>query len=423
MIRLRSFLSEELLDEAAAAGKNLHLEHIEDEILNFGVKGGRASINFLQELRNMLAGNSTKKVNVTVKWDGAPAIFAGTDPEDGKFFVGTKGVFAKNPKTVKTMADLDTYGYSGGLRDKLILALKEMPKLGINGVLQGDMMFSSDDLETKTIDGQEYITFQPNTIVYAIPTGSDLAKTIQKAKMGIIFHTTYEGGPTLADMTASFGANVSGLRSTPSVWFDNADYQDVSGKVLFTDKETTELTRYLSRAGTVFQKIDSRSLDNFIRAQSQLASAAGSSFKTYNNSFIRAGKAIKDPRKHAMDYLRYFEDWWQTKMIAKVKTEAAKEAKRQKMKEHMRIIQKNLKTIQQITEFQIHLVDAKSMIVKKLNSGAGAMKTFVQTPTGFKVVGDEGYVAVDRLGKNAVKLVDRLEFSYNNFTAQKNWSK
>ena len=385
-----------------------HIEHPEDSILT-------GDLSVLEWF--------TTESKISLKIDVTPSRVWGTNPESGKFFVGTKGIFAKNPKIVKTPSDLDTYGYSGGLRDKLTLALKEMPKLGVSGVLQGDMMFSSDDLEPKTIDGQEYITFQPNTIVYAIPTGSDLAKTIQKAKMGIIFHTTYEGGPTLADMTASFGANISGLRSTPSVWFDNADYQDVSGKVLFTDKETVELTRHLSRAGSVFQKINSKSLDEFIRTQSQLASASGSSFKTYNNSFIRAGKPIKDPRKHAMDYLRYFEDWWQTKMIATVKTEKTKEVKTQKMKEHMRIIQRNLRTIQQITEFQIHLVNAKSMIVEKLNSGAGAMKTFVQTPTGFKVVGDEGYVAVDRLGKNAVKLVDRLEFSFNNFTAQKNWSK
>ncbi len=68
-------------------GKNLHLEHLEDEIINYGIDGGRAALNFLRSLRDMLAGASRSSVNMTVKWDGAPAIFAGVDPEDGKFFV------------------------------------------------------------------------------------------------------------------------------------------------------------------------------------------------------------------------------------------------------------------------------------------------------------------------------------------------
>ena len=161
--------TQHLLDEAASPGKNLHLEHIEDEILNFGVPGGRAAINFIQSLRDMFAGEARSPVDISVKWDGAPAIFAGIDPEDEKFFVGTKGVFAKNPKLVKSTADLDKHGYSGGLRDKLQIALKELPKLGFKGVLQGDMMFTQSDLETTTIGDEDYITFQPNTIVYAIP--------------------------------------------------------------------------------------------------------------------------------------------------------------------------------------------------------------------------------------------------------------
>ena len=97
MINFSSFITED------KAGKNLHLEHIEDEILNFGVSGGRAAINFVQSLRDMLAGASRSSVNMTVKWDGAPAIFAGIDPSDGKFFVAKKSVFNVNPKLYKTV--------------------------------------------------------------------------------------------------------------------------------------------------------------------------------------------------------------------------------------------------------------------------------------------------------------------------------
>ena len=417
--------TQHILSEAAAAGKNLHLEHIEDEILNFGVPGGRAAINFVQSLRDMFAGESRGKVDISVKWDGAPAVFAGIDPEDGKFFVGVKGVFAKNPKVIKSVSDLDKHGYSGGLRDKLVVALKQLSSLGIKGVLQGDMMFTQGDFENTTIGGEDYLTFQPNTIVYAVPVGSPLAAKLKAAKMGVVWHTTYTGGPTLADMKASFGVDVSGLKKSRNVWYDDASYRDVSGKMLFTAKETTEITRYLSRAGKVFQRINSRDLAAFLNLQRQLAGAAiGSSLKTYNNTKVREGQKITNARAHTRGYSQYFEAWWKTNQIDKVKQASSKKRKEALMRQHLRVIRRTEPTIRQVIEFQGHIVDAKDFIVGKLDGGARRLaSTFIKTATGYKVVNDEGYVVVDRLKGNAVKLVDRLEFSYNNFTAIKNWDK
>ena len=411
------------IEEAASPGKNLHLEHIEDEILNFGVPGGRAAINFIQSLRDMFAGQSKAKVDISVKWDGAPAIFAGIDPEDGKFFVGTKGVFNKNPKLVKSPADVKNF--SAGLQDKLTLAYNHLSKLGIKNVIQGDMMFTQADLEKTSIGDEEYITFQPNTIVYAVPANSQFAQRIKSAKIGVVWHTTYTGGNTLADMSASFGADVSGLKRSKNVWFDDASYRDVSGKMLFTQKETTEITRYLSRAGKVFQKIDSRALKNFLDMQDKLAgSAVGSSFKTYNNTKVRAGEKVTDPRAHARGYAKYFEEWWRTKQIDVAKQEKTKKLKEKIMKEHLKVIRQTAPTIRQVVEYQGHILDAKHFIVNKLDTGARRLaKTFIKTKTGYKVTPDEGYVVVDRMKGNAVKLVDRLEFSYNNFTAVKNWDK
>ena len=411
------------IEEAASPGKTLHLEHIEDERLNFGVPGGRAAINFIQSLRDMFAGQSKAKVDISVKWDGAPAIFAGIDPEDGKFFVGTKGVFNKNPKLVKSPADVKNF--SAGLQDKLTLAYNHLSKLGIKNVIQGDMMFTQADLEKTSIGDEEYITFQPNTIVYAVPANSQFAQRIKSAKIGVVWHTTYTGGNTLADMSASFGADVSGLKRSKNVWFDDASYRDVSGKMLFTQKETTEITRYLSRAGKVFQKIDSRALKNFLDMQDKLAgSAVGSSFKTYNNTKVRAGEKVTDPRAHARGYAKYFEEWWRTKQIDVAKQEKTKKLKEKIMKEHLRVIRQTAPTIRQVVEYQGHILDAKHFIVNKLDTGARRLaKTFIKTKTGYKVTPDEGYVVVDRMKGNAVKLVDRLEFSYNNFTAVKNWDK
>ena len=216
------------------AGKNLHLEHIEDEIINNGVDGGRAAINFLRSLRDMLSGSARSSVSMTVKWDGAPAIFTGIDPSDGKFFVAKKSVFNVNPKLYKSDAEIDA-DLSGTLNSKFKVALAELSKLGIKNVLQGDLMYT-DDIKDETIDGTKYLTFQPNTIVYAVPVDSELGKTMSKSKIGIVFHTTYSG-KSLPDMKASFGADISGLRKPSSVWMEDATYKDPSGRAPFNANE------------------------------------------------------------------------------------------------------------------------------------------------------------------------------------------
>ena len=401
-------------------GKNLHLEHIEDEILNYGVDGGRAALNFLRSLRDMLSGSARSSLNMTVKWDGAPAIFAGIEPETGDFFVAKKSVFNVNPKLYKTAQEIDD-DLSGALNEKFKVALAEFSKLGIKGVLQGDLMFTSD-VETETIDGDKYYTFQPNTIVYAIPVDSALGKTINKAKVGIVWHTTYTGD-TLQGMTASFGADISGLSKSSSVWMDDATYKDVSGKATFTTAETESITAILSQVGKTFQKINANGLRKFLTVQNGMTGAiAGASLKTYNNSKVRAGEKINNPGAHAKGYEKWVETSIQ-KQIDKAKSDKGKEKYTAMQKEYMREVRKHTGNLKQIITFQNLLVDAKMQIVKKLNSVKGLTDTFVKTKDGFKVTNPEGYVAIDRISGGAVKLVDRMEFSFNNFTAIKSWDK
>jgi len=402
------------------AGKNLHLEHIEDEILNFGVPGGRAAINFIRSLRDMFSGESRSSVNMTVKWDGAPAIFAGVEPETGDFFVAKKSVFNATPKLYKTEAEIDA-DLSGNLNSKFKVALKEFSKLGIKGVLQGDLMFT-DDVETTKIDGTNYYTFQPNTIVYAVPTDSELGKVINKAKVGIVWHTTYSG-TALQDMTASFGASISKLTKTSTVWMDDATYKDASGTATFTSTENAEVTGHLSNAGKTFQRINSAKLSKFLRLQDSLTGKlVGASLKTYNNSKVRKGEAVKNPKQHAAGYVTWVENHF-AKEVDKVKTEKSKDVLRTKGKEYAREFKKDLTNLEQVIAFQSHLVNAKMGIVKKLNSVKGLTDTFIKTSNGFKVTNPEGYVAIDRVSGDAVKLVDRMEFSFNNFTAIKAWDK
>ena len=414
MISFKDMLAE------SKAGKNLHLEHLEDEILNFGVDGGRAAINFLRSLRDMLAGSTRSSVNMTVKWDGAPAIFAGIEPETGDFFVAKKSVFNVNPKLYKTDADIDD-DLSGNLNAKFKVALAELPKLGIKGVLQGDLMFT-DDIETDTIDGTKYYTFQPNTIVYAAPVNSDLGKQMNRAKMGIVWHTTYTG-KKLQDMKASFGADISKLNKVPSVWMDDATYKDVSGKATFTENETEDITAILSQTGRTFNKINGPKLRAFLRFQDSLTGVlAGASLKTYNNSKVRAGEKITNPRLHAKGYEKWVFDSIQ-KQIDKAKSDKGKQKYTNIQKEYVREVKRHTTNLVQVITFQNLLVDAKMQIVKKLNSVKGLTDTFIRTPNGYKVTNPEGYVAIDRVSGGAVKLVDRLEFSFNNFTAVKAWDR
>ena len=402
------------------AGKNLHLEHLEDEIINNGVAGGRAAINFLQSLRDMLAGSARSSINMTVKWDGAPAIFAGIDPSDGKFFVAKKSVFNVNPKLYKTNQEIDD-DLSGTLNEKFKVALKEFSKLGIKGVIQGDLMFT-DDLSKETIEGVSYYTFQPNTIVYAVPVDSDLGRVMNKANIGVVWHTTYTGS-SLPEMKASFGVDISKLSKPTSVWMDDATYKDVSGRATFTQKETDAVTKILSNTGKTFQRINAPMLRQFLKLQDSLTGVlVGASLKTYNNSKVRAGEIIKNPKQHAAGYVKWVENSIQ-KQIDKVKSDKGKEKYTNMQKEYVRDFKKHTNNLTQVITFQNLLVDAKMQIVKKLNSVKGLTDTFIRTPNGYKVTNPEGYVAIDRVGGKAVKLVDRMEFSFNNFTAIKAWDK
>ncbi len=400
--------------------KNLHLEHLEDHILNFGTDGGRASINFLRSLRDMLAGSSRSSVNMTVKWDGAPAIFAGIDPADGKFFVAKKSVFNKSPKLYKTNKEIDN-DLSGQLNSKFKIALKEFSKLNIKGVLQGDLMFT-DDVGTDKIDGENYYTFQPNTIVYAVAVDSDIGQQVKKAKVGVVWHTTYEGSE-LQSMKAKFGADVSKLTKSNSVWMDDATYKDVSGRSTFTQKETDAITSILADTGRTFRAINGPLLRKFMKLQESMTGAmVGAGYKTYNNSKVRQGQKITNPKQHANGYLKWVEDSLQ-KQIDKVKTPNAKQKYKNIQKQYIIELRKHTNNLTNIAKFQNLLIDAKMQIVRKLNNVKQLTDTFIKTSNGFKVTNPEGYVAIDRVSGNAVKLVDRMEFSFNNFTAIKAWDK
>jgi len=406
----------QFITESKKEGANLHLEHLEDNVLNGGVIGTRESINFLQSLRDMLAGHSSSKINLTTKWDGAPAVFCGINPDNGKFFVGTKGVFNATPKLNYTDEDIDTNHPSEGLSAKLKVALRYLPKLGIEGILQGDMMFSKGDLKDETIDGQDYITFQPNTIVYAVPDESKLAKTMQAAHMGIVFHTSYTG-KTFSDMKASFNIDIKNLTPTKDVWFRDAYFVDASGTATFTEQETKALTSILSNVGSLFRGINSSTLNKI-----STSDTINMQIKTFNNTKVRIGEKITNTALHTRELAKWVEDKL-NKEILSLKREDVKKKREKEKTEIMRFYRGQATELQKIFDLQNGIVEAKNMIIKKLQQMKQVTGSFLRTDDGFKVTNPEGFVAVDKLKGNAVKLVDRIEFSHANFTATKNWTK
>lgn len=397
--------------------KNTHMEHAEEEIFNRGVQGTRDSINALRAVRDMLAGHSAKKVDVTVKWDGAPAIFAGQDPRDGRFFVAKKGIFNKDPKVYKTPADIDA-DTSGDLADKLKATLMWLPKLGIKGVIQGDLLFTREDLKRATIDGEEYVTFHPNTIVYAVPINSDLAKEILKAKIGIVWHTVYEGN-SFEEMKAVFGRDILAmLKKDPNVWSTDVNYRDVSGKASMTQAETNQVTEILSQAGKIFQKLDANIL-NAIKEDEELLQK----IKTFNNTKIRARVQITNVKTHVKELIQYINDFYAKD--AEKKGEKGKLSSAIKRDRILRFFSpRNQSELENIFQMMNLLAAAKLILIKKLDEVKG-IGTFLMTKNGYEVTGAEGFVAIDKLKGNAVKLVDRMQFSYANFSPDiiKGWQK
>ena len=403
------------------AAKNLHLEHIEDEIFNTGVEGGRGSINFILSLSKMLSSGTKSATNVTVKWDGAPAIFCGEHPETGEFVVAKKGIFAKKQEYYTTHAEIDEK-LSGDLAEKFHICLDYLSKLGIKGkILQGDLMFTKNDIKKEKINKESFITFQPNTILYAVPSASKLARTMKAAQLGIVFHTTYTGG-TLEDMSASFGADLSGLKKTKNVWMDDAEYNDVSGTATFTQKDSAEILRLMSRTGKVFSKIKSAQLNKFLEYQKSMPS--GATYKTYHNSKVREGSNLLrlNYKKHADGYFKFAQTKLQ-KEVDGMKSEKGKKAKEKNMNTYLTSIRKDTNLLKTLVEFQALINYAKTKILYKVNKAKQLTSTFVKTDNGFDVVAPEGFVAIDNNFGGAVKLVDRMEFSFNNFTAAKAWDK
>ena len=404
-MRIKQFLTE---------NGNTHLYHVEEDIIRNGLVGAKSAVRYLFGLVDMLEGDTSADARATVKWDGGPAIVCGKDPLNGKFFVGTKSVFnARTPKINYSFEDIDKNHPGSGLSKTLKYALRYLANLNIQGVVQGDLMFVPGMLKPERIDGEAYLTFTPNTITYAVQKGSKLYDQITKAKIGIVFHTKYEGD-ALDQLTAQFGVDVSEFGQDANVWYDDAFFKDVSGKATFTQKESLELK-------TAIQKIDQ--LTDAVPMPLWMKLSTNKDFVQYMlqfiNSQIKGGKLTQDPKQMMQQYINYYRDI-QAQAKDKLKTDTAKSKRDQAVAIMGKMFAENQKGIEAIIRIHNATISVKNKIIKQLNA-VQSTKQFIRTDQGYKVTNPEGYVAIDSDGQ-AVKLVDRLTFSKANFSAQKQWA-
>ena len=403
-----------LIEDVLTEFKRTHLEHIEDIVITDGYEGGKAVVEYFRGLLLTLKGSSSEAMSVSVKWDGAPAVVCGTNPDNGKFFVGTKSVFAKNAKVNYTKKDIANNHGTDELGQKLLKCLVHLKKLNIQGVVQGDLLYTDDDITRKNIEGKPHLTFTPNTITYAVPEGSNLAKKIDRSKVGIIFHTTYTG-ETLADMTASGGADVSSFAQSNDVFFDNATYKDVSGSAKFTDEETKQFFNGIEKLEGLLNAVP-RNLSSVLGQNQDFIPM----FQMYINAMVREGQLPNNANKFLQGFKKFYLDRMQ-QQISGLKAQKALQLRQDKIKQMPVFLNRAKKPLQAMLTFYKAVQTMKSFVLQKMNQ-AQAIGSFQQTDGGLKVTEPEGFVAVDKSG-NAVKLVDRLGFSRRNLTAVSKFKK
>jgi len=395
--------------------KNTHLEHLEDDIFNNGYAGAQNAINFLTSLRDMLTtGSGGSKTKVTVKWDGAPAIICGTDPETGLFFVGNKSVFNKTtPKVCYSHADIDHW-YDGNLNQIMKQCLDQLKKLPIRGVLQGDLLYTKTPGITN-MGGKRCYKFKPNTITYCVEAASGMGKKVGNSTLGIVFHTTYTGD-TLQEMSAGFGVDVSSLQSVSDVAVFSSTFENVNGMANLTPGERQKLNNSISVANRNLSS--ARSFLNTIK-NDKGAFAHNALFKIYFNQVIREGKIPTNAQGMAVGFTDFVEKRYQAE-IAKKKTEKARKDWDEKRRKSLDYLNRNKSVMFSALSGFKNLIVAKEQVINKLTKIEG-VGTFLEDEDGYRVTSPEGFVAIQ--DGSALKLVDRLEFSRANFTVAKDWGK
>lgn len=395
-----------------------HLEHLEDEMLNYGTEGCHAAVRFMDELLKML-GEKKGSGYLQTKWDGAPSVVCGYDPEFKSFFVANKSAFnVGTPKIAYNREEVDYHYGSEGLGETLKICLKYFSQMNIKGVVQGDVLFVENKVKNEVIDGKKYTTFRMNTLSYAIPYEHPLAQRARLAKVGVVFHTHY-AGKTLEEMSARAGADVPENNDLPEVlqFFNDTPLADTAVSQAILTKFARN-TQVIDRMCAICGKF----LDDLVSNMGKTGAAKyhiASYLKQFFNDEVK-NRRIIDPIR-AYKLLGKFYHTKMTAVINKLTTPKAKAEKRAIMYAGLKYLEDHENEFKAMFALYRKIQDNKQLVIDELDrvENLGAVKFFVKTKNGYEVTNPEGYVM--HLDGDMIKLVNRLEFSYNNFVVEKDW--
>ena len=403
-----------LLFEGVADTVNKHLTHLEELILTNKKEGAERAINYLTSMAQVLDSDTPKSVNTNIKYDGAPAVVVGKDP-NGNFFVGSKSVFNTTPKINYSIEDIKkNHSQAPGLVDKLVQTFVHLKDSNIDSVYQGDFLFDQEIKETNTIDGEEHVIFKPNTIVYAIPTDSEEGQKVLNAEVGIVFHTEYnvelDENNVPRFETKKFGVDVRNFKVSPKVYVKDADFESDAGYITLTNEESEKIADVINTSKEMIQQINFEDVpDNIF-----------TSLNTYINTEIRQGEFLAKPE---VSYQQYIE-WFTSKLDKKIesyKTEKGKAKANEAKQALLTMLSSQKDNVLKIFNLQIQIKQGKDIFIEKWNNimREVQLKHYLFNDDGDLIpTNPEGYVAVDITG-NAIKFVDRLEFSRANFSIDK----
>lgn len=383
-----NFLAEQTEEQG---GKPLkHLTHVEDHIIHSGNEGVAKAGHALEGAHNALMGKKTD-MHLSTKYDGAPSIVFGYHPKNGRFFVGTKSAFNKNPKINYTDKDIEqNHGHAPGLVDKLKTALKHLPKITPkHGVYQGDIMHTKEDVKKH---GNK-LSFTPNTITYSTDADSAHGKAIRNSKLGIVVHTKYEGRGDLHDMHATPNVDRNKFTHHPDV--HNIDPTIKVDSSHYTPKEQQKYHDAMAKAKATYAKMHPDALDKLKGHEVNL--------EAHVNDMVRKGgePSTEGYVKHVTGNI--------SKEVEKLKNEKAKQQRREKLDSFMKHVSDNKKHFDQALELHKHLQHAKDVL-----TGVMAKNQEFEHSIGGAKTGPEGAVAVSKAGDMS-KFVNRKQFSRQNF--------
>ncbi len=378
-----------LLEESEGA-KLKHIHHSEDRPLFHGASGFDHAVHGLKQAHeHIIAGEHSH--NLTMKYDGSPAIVFGHHPQTGKFFVASKSAFNKNPKINYTEKDVDAnHGHAPGLVNKLKAALKHLPKVAPKkGVYQADVMHTPEDHKTNA-DGS--VSFKPNTITYTAK--GEEADQVKRSKIGVVVHTKYEG-KDLHTMHATPNASIDAFDSHKDVHLKSAEHD--TSKVHYSKEDRATFEKHIKEAEKIHKSAGAKMYSATQKHQGETGHLS-----TYINQTVRTGE---EPSSEG--FAKHVQNIHQ-KAADKVKTEKSKNEKMAQAKEHTTHIQKNAKHYDNLFKMHQHLQKAKNALVNALETHEGGLEHHIDG----KRSKPEGFV-VNYAGE-PTKLVNRAEFARAN---------